>query len=548
MNSNIKNKDMNKEQLISELGKMHKRIVKLEELKIKNKLMEIALYKSKERYRRITNAITDYIYTVYIQDSKMVDTVHSPACVSVTGYTAEELQKNPYLWIQMVYSKDRSAVEEYVKSVLSGVNVKALEHRIIKKDGTLRWVRNTSVLHYDNKGRLLSYDGIIQDITEQKKLQEQLVQSEKLSVAGQLASGIAHEVNNILSVILGNTQLLKMNQVNKTELLEYLNIIENQTKLGSEIVSNLMTFVRPTPPKKDICNITDIIDEVLKLQIKYLTLENIKVIKDYALRSSVEIDKGQFKQVFLNLFINSRHAMLPKGQGKIKISIKEVDDKIEIRFSDTGIGMDEKTKSKIFNPFFTTKETKEEEGYSISGTGLGLSVCYTIIQNHNGSITFESKENAGTTFTITLPITKKDKKSKKKGNIKFDEYYSEKMRELRILIIDDEKLIRDLLSSLFFYIGIKNTVIVDSGEEAISVFSTNKFDVVILDLLMPGINGSMIFDRLKEIDQGIPVIFISGRLGIKKKSLLSKGAYDFIKKPFEINEIINVLNRFCEDG
>ncbi len=137
-----------------------------------------ALRESEERYQRITQAVTDYIFTVRVQDGRPVETIHGPACVAVTGYTSEDYRANPSLWIQMVHERDRGAVEEHAAQILAGIKVKPLEHRIIRKDGTMRWVRNTPVLNFDIQGRLLSYDGLIQDITDRKLAEEALRESE----------------------------------------------------------------------------------------------------------------------------------------------------------------------------------------------------------------------------------------------------------------------------------------------------------------------------------------------------------------------------------
>ena len=143
---------------------------------------EEALGKSEARFRRITEAITDYIYTVNIQNGRPVETIHGPGCVGVTGYMAEDFREKPYLWIEMVHEEDRKRVEEQAAQILSGVKVPALEHRIIRKDGAIRWVRNTPVLNYDTRGKLLSYDALIQDITERKQSEEALRASEEAMV------------------------------------------------------------------------------------------------------------------------------------------------------------------------------------------------------------------------------------------------------------------------------------------------------------------------------------------------------------------------------
>lgn len=157
---------------------LDQRVKELEKEAVKRKRAEKALRESEEKYRRITEAITDYIYTVTVQDGRPVETIHGPACVAVTGYMPEDFRVNPYLWIQMVHEEDRAVVREQAECILSGQDARPVEHRIIRKDGTIRWVRNTLVPHYDPDGTLLSYDGLVRDIHVRKQVEEALRESE----------------------------------------------------------------------------------------------------------------------------------------------------------------------------------------------------------------------------------------------------------------------------------------------------------------------------------------------------------------------------------
>ncbi|MCU0821889.1 MAG: ATP-binding protein, partial [Spirochaetes bacterium] len=241
-----------------------------------------------------------------------------------------------------------------------------------------------------------------QDITERTRLLQQLIHSEKLASVGQLAAGVAHEFNNLLTVIIGRAQIA-MEENSIDEIRESLNVIENTSKRGSALVKNLSAFARPKEPRFKLQDITELIDEVLKFQKRQLQLENIEIEKEYDTSVKASFDWGQMEQVFLNLLINSIHAIKPKGKGAIKISVKSSDNRIKVSFADTGIGMDEKTRLKIFDPFFSTKGAWANDGLGIPGTGLGLSVSHAIIKKHNGTIHVKSTKGRGTTFIITLP-------------------------------------------------------------------------------------------------------------------------------------------------
>lgn len=165
--------------LLDELNRLRRRIAELERIELRHERVEQDLRDSEERYRRITDAITDYIYTVRVQNGRAVGTVHGAACVSVTGYTAEEFAANPFLWISMVPEDDRPLVREQAARILAGERTEAIEHRVIRKDGRPCWVRNTPVPHYDHNGELAAYDGLIQDVTERKRAEEALRASEE---------------------------------------------------------------------------------------------------------------------------------------------------------------------------------------------------------------------------------------------------------------------------------------------------------------------------------------------------------------------------------
>jgi PAS domain S-box-containing protein len=176
----MKDEVKTKAQLITELEKMRRQVDELTAGKAHHEQTEEALRESERRYRRITEAITDYIYTVHIEDGKAVETRHGPGCMAVTGYTEEEFAADPYLWIHMVAAEDRRTVQDHARRVLAEGDIPALEHRIIRKDGMERWVRNTPVLRRDNRGNIQAYDGLIQDITERKRAEKALQESEEI--------------------------------------------------------------------------------------------------------------------------------------------------------------------------------------------------------------------------------------------------------------------------------------------------------------------------------------------------------------------------------
>ena len=383
---------------------------------------------------------------------------------------------------------------------------------------------------------------ILRDVTEQKKIQQQLIHLEKLSAVGQLAAGIAHEFNNILSIIQARTQLSLLDPA-KDEITGSLKIIEKSTRRGSNLVSDMMAFSRPQKLKFQFGYINKVIDEVINMQKKQLSLENIKITKKDLKYSKIFFDKGQLQQVFLNLLINARHAIQPKGKGRICVTTEKVNGHIQIKFSDTGIGMDEETKKKIFEPFFTTKSAFSKDDLKIKGSGLGLSVTHTIIQQHKGKIEVESKKGIGTTFIISLPTLRveprkviKSKKSRLTNN-------KTKIKDIKILIVDDEKDMANSMKIILQISGYKNVFVRYNGEQALNVVKKIKPDIIFSDLVMPGMDGEQLMREIRSMGLKVPIVFMSGKLLRDKKRLLNKGAFAFIKKPFDIDEILNVVNK-----
>ncbi|HPP88852.1 MAG TPA: ATP-binding protein, partial [bacterium] len=369
-----------------------------------------------------------------------------------------------------------------------------LDFRIVMPNGNIRWIRSSGALIFDDNNNLIKIIKTSLDITDQKLLQEQLIHSEKLSAVGQLTAGVAHEFNNLLTIIY-NTALLMELEENKP-LPNLIKIIYDTVKRGADIVSNMMAFAKPSAPKRELTKIENIIDKVLKLQEQQLFLENIEIEKRYNNTNDVLIDTGQFQQVFLNIIINARHAIIPKEKGKIIISTETRDNNVLIKISDNGIGIAPENIDKIFNPFFTTKGAYSQDDLGIKGSGLGLSVTQTIIQNHNGAISVESKKDAGSTFIITLPLPEKEFEKKIIESSKKTISEKNGNKKLKVLIVDDEQFI---LNSMTRILKLHNCEVYSAltGAEALNLAQKTKLDVIFLDMLLPQMTGEKILKEIK---------------------------------------------------
>jgi signal transduction histidine kinase len=265
--------------------------------------------------------------------------------------------------------------------------------RISEEETTLR-ISSYPIL--DEKGHLISIIEYIEDITGEQRLQDQLIQSEKLAGVGVLASGVAHEINNPLSGVIGMAEVA-MEEENLPEIKGYLKDILNCGMRISEIVKGLRTYSRIAKQgEQSLIDINEVLEESLKMVRLATKTTSIEVVKNFQSVDKIEANAGEVQQIFTNLITNAFQAMNEKG-GALTISTRSLKDTVEIKLSDSGMGIPQKNINKIFDPFFTTKKIGE-------GTGLGLNIVYRIVTKYEGTIDVESKEGVGTTFTIKFPI------------------------------------------------------------------------------------------------------------------------------------------------
>jgi signal transduction histidine kinase/ActR/RegA family two-component response regulator len=382
----------------------------------------------------------------------------------------------------------------------------------------------------------------------EEQLEAQLLLARKMESIGTLAGGIAHDFNNLLMAIQGNVTLMLDNLDPGHHDYEKLELIEQCVQSGASLTKQLLGVARGGKYEVKPTNLDEIIKNTSTMFGR--TKKEIKISTKYRENLwTVEVDGGQIEQVLLNLYINAWQAMPGGGELHIETENITLDQKnaklhdvkpgkyVKISVADTGIGMDDEIQLRIFDPFFTTKEIGR-------GTGLGLASAYGIIKNHGGVITIESEKGKGTIFHIYLPASQKKVHDTKKVSTTLLSGTG------TILVVDDEELMTDVCQQILQRMGFK-VLIAKSGKEAIEVFNANRdiIDLVILDIILPGMDGGAIYDGLKEIKPGIKVLIASGySINGKASELMKKGCSGFIQKPFRKNELSLKLNEILNNN
>ena len=361
----------------------------------------------------------------------------------------------------------------------------------------------------------------------------QLVQSERLRALGELATGVAHNFNNLLSGILGHTQMLLSKDIDAS-IRERLQIVEKLVLDGGEIVRRIQEFTRLRTTKDfSAVNLKDIINDVVRMtELKWSGGHNTSKIMLRVDANQMEIpivdgNATELREVFINILFNAVDAM-PNG-GELRIRTETNGKNVFVYFSDTGEGMSEETRKRVFDPFFTTKGSK--------GTGLGMSVAYGIINRHNGQISIDSELGIGTTVTVQLPVSEKVIKEIECN------YGLRREERARILLIEDHKITLDVLAENLVNLGYYVQK-VESGMAGIKIFKGGNYDIVITDVGLCDISGWTVSKKIKEISSHVPVVFITGWGNQLSSSQLKECGVDYVlTKPFKIEEISAIIKK-----
>ncbi|MBM3143298.1 MAG: PAS domain S-box protein, partial [Chloroflexi bacterium] len=404
------------------------------------KRVEEALRRSEERYRTILSEMQDNYFEVDLAGNL---TFFNDSTSNSLGYSAEELMGMSYS--EFTASEDIKLVyKAFNKVYRTNRPNKGFLWKVVRKDGTVGFVEATVSPLRNPKGEIIGFRGVGRDITERKRAEEERKQLEqkaqvtsRLASVGEMAAGVAHEINNPLTGVIGYAQLLMDGKDIPSDIRRDLAAINEGAQRVASIVKRLLVFSRQVKPERRDVDINELIESTLALRAYHLRVNNIKVTIQLApdLPETVA-DPGQLQQVFLNLVVNAETEMkLARGKGKLLIKTEKVDNTIRISFKDNGPGIAKKNLERIFDPFFTTREVGQ-------GTGLGLSLCHGIVAEHNGKMYAESKLGKGATFVVELPVVTEAEQPKPSEAVVEE---PEKVAKARILVVDDEQVIRDFV-------------------------------------------------------------------------------------------------------
>ncbi len=384
------------------------------------------LKESEERYKTITSSITDYIYRVKVSNDKTIKTEHGPACIAITGYTPEEFSNNEYLWIQMVHPDDLDIVQEQIKRLLQGENVQPIEHRIIHKNGSIRWIKNSKVPFYDSNGRLTAYDGIIHDITGNKndQIEKENLNEALMDINKELENLVyvtSHDLRSPLINIQGFTRELdkslkelvkiirdtqengisdmdKINEIIDREISLFFSYIDTSVVKMDQLLTGLLKYSRINKASLEIVTIdmNELVNDIIENMKYMIQKQNINFMVDDL--PECRGDKTQLNQAFTNIIDNAVKYLSPSRPGVIHVSGYTSENESVYSFSDNGMGIEAIHQKRIFEIFFRSHRNE-----SIKGEGLGLAIVQKIIHRHQGKIRLESTVNEGSTFYISLP-------------------------------------------------------------------------------------------------------------------------------------------------
>jgi PAS domain S-box-containing protein len=501
-----------------------------------------SLRESEERFRQLAENISEVFWM--IDPATRTFLYVSPAYEKIWGRTCASLYATSSLWLEAVHSEDRTRIAAVGQQVEGGYDE---TYRIVRPDGSTRWVRDRASVIRDAAGQAHRIVGIAEDITERRRLEQQFRQAQKMEAIGTLAGGIAHDFNNILGAINGYTELARMITKENPSLQEYLGYVQQAGARAAELVRQILAFSRRDDQARQPVQLRHVVTEALKL-LRATIPSSVEIRSQLErLPPTVLADPTQVHQIMMNLCTNAWHAMRERP-GRLEVTLATMDlsaplDTVNavlppgrytcLSVADTGFGMDEATLGRIFDPFFTTKQPGE-------GTGLGLAVVHGIVQSHNAGITVTSRPSEGTTFRIYFPALD-GSTDPVRGSA--DEV--PRGQGQRILVIDDEEVLVRVAQTALELLG----YVVETQTNPIHALEEFRRrpqapDLVITDLTMPRMSGIDLARALHELRPDLPLILTTGHAAaISAERARALGIRELLYKPLSFESLGATVHR-----
>lgn len=504
--------------------------------------IERLLHREQEFARRLMDSFPDMVIAL---DTDARYTFVSPQIAAVLGHQPEDLIGKTLG--EYADPEDRPALLALCDDLISGRKSQAQgEYRVQHRNGTLRLFRVSARPLHDEKGRTAGMIASLRDITDEQRLQQQLIQSERLAAMGQMIAGVAHELNNPLTAILGVTELMRDQSTDETARHQ-LDLAHQQARRAAQIVQSLLVFSRPATPRNTLQHLSDLVQRTLQLHQHSLKSNQIQL--DFVARPDLPTvlgDSNQLIQVFLNLIVNAEQAIREvRERGTLRIRLGVVGDRVLITFQDDGVGIRRETLPRIFDPFFTTKRPGR-------GTGLGLSICMAIVRELHGDISAQPVPDGGSVFTVSIPICTRAPILAEP--VSAPDTRAETTASLdgkRVLVVDDEEGIRDFVGHSLTASGV-SVDCADSFGEALEFAGKNSYDAVLCDLHLKSdlglvVSGLELYEHIcqKSVAHSgarPPFIFMTGDLvdsGLRE--LAGRNGSRFLQKPFRLAELLSML-------
>ncbi len=498
----------------------------------------------------LKNIVDNIPAMVFVKDAAELRYVAlNKAGEDLLGYSREEL----------LGKTDRDIVPEEQAAFFTGKDREVLtrgnlveipEETVKTRSGEDRILRVKKIPLYDSEGTARYMLGIAEDITDRKHLEEQLLQSQKMEAIGQLAGGVAHDFNNILMVIMGYGQMLSRDLALDAHQKEKVELIIEASDKAALLTRGLLTFSRKQEMTPRVVNLNDVVQQVHKFLARIIGEDVQLTPKPDTSELLVKIDSGQIEQVLINLATNARDAMPKGGLLTIGTGLMDVDASFVqangygktgryalISVSDTGSGMDEKTRSRIFEPFFTTKEVGK-------GTGLGMSIVYGIVKQHHGFINVYSEPGIGTTFRIYIPLI--DKGLAEDESVVMPT--PPKGGSETILVAEDDAAVLMLTEEILTSFGYL-VIPAEDGEDAVEKFKVHRdtIKLILMDIIMPKKNGKEAYREIRQLDADVKIIYSSGYTLdiIQSRDVLDEGA-ELIMKPVQPLELLRKVRELLD--